>query len=54
MENAFWLIGLAFVITSLINIIGIIYIKTKVNPTKEQIQRKLDKRWKKRNSRRNF
>ena len=37
----------------LINGIGIMYVKKCTNPTEKAIQRKLERRWKKRSSQRN-
>jgi hypothetical protein len=53
-ETAFWFLGLAFIFISLVNIAGMIYIKTRVARTDEQIQKKLERQWKKRNSQKNF
>jgi hypothetical protein len=38
----------------LINGIGIIYIKKCTNPSEKEIQRKLERKWKKRSSPRNY
>ena len=49
-----WLSIAYFGLFILINGIGIIYIKRWTNPTEKEVQRKLERKWKKRSSPRNY